>query len=251
MNTNTRAAQVKHLTLCPTVLLRDLTDFYRLSGSVIHHVLTCEALSSRRIITPILKRKNQPLAPSVSQGSSQIMAHKTVSRRRFIQKSLKGGLAAGITSASGFAIVGPASASSNAPGLSLSDTGDAQKGFYVTVLRDGQAIAQHNKGGEFSAYFQNEERSVEDRISSWKATSWTGNSTHVTLRGECKLQNLNTTVYAQLDYAVVTTHVVRKKIRLQQSDMFMLHYQLSNRLEATEEPAKFWSFDQLDWLGEP
>ena len=108
-----------------------------------------------------------------------------------------------------------------------------------------------NKRREFSAYFQNEERSVEDRISSWKATSWTGNSTHVTLRGECKLQNLNTTVYAQLDYAVVTTHVVRKKIRLQQSDMFMLHYQLSNRLEATEEPAKFWSFDQLDWLGEP
>jgi hypothetical protein len=57
MNTNTRAPQVKHLTRCPTVLLRDLTDFYRLSGSVIHHVLTCEALSSRRILSPILKKK--------------------------------------------------------------------------------------------------------------------------------------------------------------------------------------------------
>jgi hypothetical protein len=53
MNTNTRAAQVKHLTLCLTVLLRDLTDSHRLSGSVIHHALTCEALSSRRIITTI------------------------------------------------------------------------------------------------------------------------------------------------------------------------------------------------------
>jgi hypothetical protein len=53
MNTNTRAPQVKRLTLCLTVLLRDLTDFYRLSGSVIHHVLTCEALSSRRILSPI------------------------------------------------------------------------------------------------------------------------------------------------------------------------------------------------------
>jgi hypothetical protein len=57
MNTNTRTTQVKHLTLCLTVLLRDLTDFYRLSGSVIHQVLTCEALSSRRILSPIVKKK--------------------------------------------------------------------------------------------------------------------------------------------------------------------------------------------------
>src|ERR1700682_853293 len=177
------------------------------------------------------------------------MADKMVSRRRFIQKSLKGGLAASLTSASGFEIASPA-ASPGIAGLSLSVTGDAKQGFYITVLYDGRPIAEHHKGGEFSAHFQNEERSVEDRVASWKATSWSGNSAHLTLRGECKLQNLNTTVYAQVDNAVVTPHVVRKKIRLQQADMFMLHYQLSNRLDATEEPAKFWSFDQLDWLGE-
>jgi hypothetical protein len=178
------------------------------------------------------------------------MTDKMCSRRRFIQKSLKGGLAAGLTPASTFATVALAADSTGIAGLSLSVTGDAKQGFYVTVLHDGRAVARHNGGGEFSAYFQNEERSVEDRMASWKATSWTGNAKRLTLRGECKLQNLNTTVYAQVDYAVVTPHVVRKKIRLQQSDMFMLHYQLSNRLEATEEPAKFWSFDQLDWLGE-
>src|ERR1700730_13868455 len=178
------------------------------------------------------------------------MADKTFSRRRFIQKSLKGGLAAGLTSASGFATAASASTSASIAGLSLAVTGDAKQGFHVTVLHDGAAIAHYSKGGEFSAYFQNEERSVEDRVASWKATSWTGNSTHLTLRGECTLQNLNTTVYAQVDYSVVTPHVVCKKIRLQQADMFMLHYQLSNRLETTDEPAKFWSFDQLDWLGE-
>ncbi len=63
MNTNTRAAQVKHLTRCPTVLLRDLTDFYRLSGSVIHNVFTCEALSSQRILSPILKKKKSTPCP--------------------------------------------------------------------------------------------------------------------------------------------------------------------------------------------
>jgi hypothetical protein len=57
MNTNTRAPQVKHLTLCLTVLLRYLTGIYVPSILVIHHVLTCEALSSRRILSPILKKK--------------------------------------------------------------------------------------------------------------------------------------------------------------------------------------------------
>jgi hypothetical protein len=179
------------------------------------------------------------------------MADKTCSRRRFIQKSLKGGLAAGLTPASAFATAPPAADSTGIAGLSFAVTGDAKQGFYVTVLHDGRAVAQHNKGGEFSGYFQNEERSVEDRVPAWKATSWTGDSTHLSLRGECKLQNLNTTLYAEVDYAVITPHVIRKKIRLRQSDMFMLHYQVSNRLEATEEPAKFWSFDQLDWHGEP
>src|ERR1700736_1197255 len=252
MNTNTRAPQVKHLTLCLTVLLRYLTGFSPSSISVNHHVFTCEALSSRRILLPIYKKKKSTCLPHpFPKGSLQFMADKTFSRRRFIQKSLKGGLAASLTSASGLAIASGGKPSTDIFGLSLSVTGDAQKGFYVTVLHHGQAIALHNKGGEFSAYFQNEERSVEDRVASWKATSWTGDSAHLTLRGECKLGNLNTTVYAQVDYTVVAPHVIRKKIRLQQSDMFMLHYQLSNRLEAVEEPAKFWSFDQLDWLGEP
>lgn len=67
MNTSTRAPQVKHLTRCPTVLLRNLTDFYRLSRLVIHHVLTCEALFSRRILSPILK---SILSPSIHKGSS-------------------------------------------------------------------------------------------------------------------------------------------------------------------------------------
>ena len=251
MNTNTRVPQVKHLTLCLTVLLRYLTGFSPSSISVNHHVFTCEALSSRRILLPIYKKKKSTCLPHpFPKGNLQFMADKTFSRRRFIQKSLKGGLAASLTSASGWAIASGGKPSTDIFGLSLSVTGDAKKGFYVTVLHHGQAIALHNKGGEFSAYFQNEERSVEDRVASWKATSWTGDSAHLTLRGECKLGNLNTTVYAQVDYTVVAPHVIRKKIRLQQSDMFMLHYQLSNRLEATEEPAKFWSFDQLDWQGE-
>jgi hypothetical protein len=178
------------------------------------------------------------------------MAYRTISRRRFIEGSITAGLAAGLGSR--FGALPGAAASAMTPGtegLTLKVTGDPKQGYGVSLLFNGQPLAQHNQGGEFSASFKNEERSVEDRVHDWKATSWSGDSRHVVLDGECKLKNLNTTVFARVDYELVTPHVVRKKIRLHQADMYMLFYQLSNRLEPEERPAKLWSFDQLDWKG--
>jgi hypothetical protein len=63
MNTNTRSSQVKHLTLFLAVLLRYLTGFHLPSISVNHNVFTCEALSSRRIILSILKKKKSTHLP--------------------------------------------------------------------------------------------------------------------------------------------------------------------------------------------
>ena len=178
------------------------------------------------------------------------MTDKILSRRRFIERSITGSLAVGLVSGSRLSAITASARPTGLDGLTLKVTGDAKQGYSVVLLFDGQPIAQHHRGGEFSACFKNEERSVEDRVKSWKAASWTGNSMHVTLSGECKLLNLNTMVFAQVDYDVLTPHVVRKKIRLQQADMLMLFHQLSNRLEPAEDPAKFWSFDQLDWQGE-
>ncbi|HEY2351928.1 MAG TPA: hypothetical protein VGH83_05425 [Candidatus Acidoferrum sp.] len=175
------------------------------------------------------------------------MIHKIVSRRLFLKNSITGGVAAGLVSGTGLSAM-TAISSPPAGGLSLKVIGDSKQGFCVVLLFNGQPVAQH--AGEFSACFKNEERSVADRVQGWKPTSWSGGSTHVTLSGECKLPNLNTTVFARIDYEVVTPHVVQKKIRLQQSDMFMLFYQLANRLHPTEVPSKFWSFDSLDWQGQ-
>ena len=179
------------------------------------------------------------------------MAYRAISRRRFIEGSITGSLAVGLGSAPG-TLRATASAMTPRPdGLTLKVIGDPKQGFNVALLFNGQPFAQHSECGEFSASFKNEERSVEDRVNNWKATSWAGDSTHVALDGECKLKNLKTTVMAHVDYELITPRVVRKKIRLHQADMFMLFYQLSNRLELEESPAKLWSFDQLDWQGEP
>src|SRR5579864_7403957 len=117
------------------------------------------------------------------------MACRFLSRRRFLEDSLSGGLAVGLE-----LCVEPwratAAAISGTDALSLKVTGDPAQGFGVSLLFNSQPITRHNRGGEFSAIFQNEDRSVEDHVENWKATTWAGDATRLTLKGECKLENL-------------------------------------------------------------
>src|ERR1039458_9100623 len=133
--------------------------------------------------------------------------------------------------------------------VTLQVIGDPQQGFGVTILYRGQAIARHHQGGEFSAVFQNSERSLEDRTDNWKATAWTGNPTQVKLSGDAQLKNLRTTVSVEVCYEVLPSQVVKKTIELRQADMFTLYYQLTNRLEPATAPEKLWSFDHADCKG--
>jgi hypothetical protein len=178
------------------------------------------------------------------------MSYRFISRRRFIESSIGGGIAIGFGMQKGALSQDAAGASGGADGLTLNVDGNAKQGYGVALMYNGQPVARHNQGGEFSGVFQNEDRSVEDRVDDWKATSWSGDAARVTLRGECKLRNLNATVSVQVVYQRITPQVVRKKIHLRQADMFLMFYQLSNRLEPQERPEKLWSFDQLDWQGE-
>src|SRR5882757_1915828 len=111
------------------------------------------------------------------------MAHKFVSRRHFIEKSVTTGLAVGL----GLKIEplhrSASSISLEADGLTLQVSGDLTSGYGAVLLFNGRPILRHHQGGEFSALFQNEERSVQDRVNDWKATSWTGNATHLALEG--------------------------------------------------------------------
>ena len=177
------------------------------------------------------------------------MADRFLSRRRFLENSISAGLAVGLEFRAE-PLRATAAAVPDTDALSLRVTGDAALGFGVTLLFNGQPITRHNQGGEFSAIFQNEDRSVEDHVENWKATAWTGDATRLTLSGECKLKNLNATLFVQVEYERITPRVVRKRIRLRQSDMLLMFYQLSNRLEPLQQPTKLWSFDQLNWQGE-
>src|SRR5258708_3295828 len=173
------------------------------------------------------------------------MSHTRLSRRQFIVSSLATGVA-GITARHAQpAAATPFSIEGQDRLVTFEVIGDRERGYGVNILFQGQSVARHNQGGEFSAVFQNEDRSLEDRVENWRASSWTGDRTHVFLDGECKLSNLNTTVFVQVEYQAVATKVARKRIRFQQADSYTLWHQVTNSLECLSVPARFWSFDQL------
>ena len=186
------------------------------------------------------------------------MDDEQISRRHFFGRSITGSLAAGLAWTSSPPEIKAFAQGSGSKVVALEVHGDVKQGFYVVILFNGSPVARHNDGGEFSAFFQNGDRDLEERVVNWKATSWMGDAKRVRLQGECRLINFSqsketspvqATIFAQVNYAVVTPEVVRKEIRLRQSDMYSLYYQVSNRLEPVVPPQKFWSFDQSDHQG--
>lgn len=135
--------------------------------------------------------------------------------------------------------------------VSLRVTGDATNGYGVTILFRDRPIARHHMGGEFSAIFQNSEHSLEDRADDWKATAWSGNSRKIKLTGALQLPTLRMGVLVEVTYEVITSRVVKKTIELHQADMYLLYFQLTNRLEPEGVPVKLWSFDHADCKGGP
>jgi len=118
------------------------------------------------------------------------MAYKIISRRRFIiENSVSGGLAVGF-GLGGESLGATAAAIPGTDELSFKVVGDATHGFGVAILRNGEPIARHNQGGEFSATFQNEDRSAEDHVENWKASAWTGDHTRLALSGEWQVKKL-------------------------------------------------------------
>jgi hypothetical protein len=132
--------------------------------------------------------------------------------------------------------------------LTLGVEGDKAAGFSVAVLFEGKPITAV-KTDELSARFQNDDRSLEDVITRWRASSWTGNKTSVGLRGTAYLEATRATVDIEILYDVVTPSAVRKRIRMRQADVYVLFHQVTHRFEPAQPPRKYWSFDQAECRG--
>ncbi len=169
-----------------------------------------------------------------------------ISRRGFMAVSAVGGVA-GLLNRPDASLHAEAATSNDE--LTLAITGNPQQGYGAAIQFRGEAVVRHAAGAEFSAVFQNSDRSLEDRIENWRATSYTGTADHLLLQGKCRLPNLNATILAEVEYRVAAPRVVRKQIRLHQVDLDELFFQVSNCLEPLDAPARFWSFDQANCTG--
>jgi hypothetical protein len=171
-----------------------------------------------------------------------------VSRRRFIASSAAAGLAGVMLPQGAFGIRSEHSPSGR---VSVKATGDGRSGYQAIILFSGRSIARHLGEGEFSAVFHNSDHSIEDRVDHWRAVSYTESKEGLLLEGNCKLPNLNANILVKMEYKVLTPQIVRKKIRLHQTDMYDLLYQVTNALEPFDPPASFWSFNELNCKGGP
>ena len=177
------------------------------------------------------------------------MTSSRVTRRHFILSSVATTVAGlGVQHAHAMDISSPQKPESQ---VAFEVNGDQERGYGVEILYAGQRVARHGNGGEFSATFQNDDRSLEDRVENWRAQAWSGEACHITLRGICKLSNLNSTILVQVKYDAVTPGIARKHIWLRQVDSYVLRYQLTNCLESLSPGSKSWSFDQVECHGGP
>jgi hypothetical protein len=133
----------------------------------------------------------------------------------------------------------------SAQDMSVSAEGNAERGYAALLSYQGKPIHSKNSG-ELSFVFENGERSLHDRIDGWRAKSWSGDNRGLTLIGDAYLESLNATVRIAVVYTVVAPNIVRKRVHVRQSDMFMLYWQLSNELEPADTGVSFWSFDEVD-----
>jgi hypothetical protein len=165
---------------------------------------------------------------------------------------------------------------------SLKVIGDNNDGYSVIILYKNKPLLRHNNGGEFTAVFENEDRSIKASLENWKASRWEGDSNNVTLYSEdlagfkgqlhksnesqgavggtaeglrgwtverANLKSLYTNVNVKINYTVVNDSVVRKTITFFQTDNPVLFYRINNRLEAIETPESYWSFENENPAG--
>src|SRR5579871_210657 len=180
-----------------------------------------------------------------SRGLPAFMAR--ISRRQFIASSAATGLVGVLPRG----VFGNAAERSSVERVSLKAAGDVHSGYHALILFGGRLVARHSGEGEFSAVFQNADRSLEDRVQDWRARLCSQSEDQLNLAGECHLATLKATIFVQVEYRLVSPQVVRKQIRLHQADMYDLFYQVTNSLEPLEPPASFWSFDQPNCKGGP
>lgn len=135
-----------------------------------------------------------------------------------------------------------------ATGLNYCVQRDSEGQYFLEFYYDKKLIAT-NSGGEVSIELENEDRSYHETISLWKADSCEEGDGWVKLTGNFYSRMLTTNLRVQVKYSTVNKQLIKKEIRLFQSNIPLLYYSVQNSLTASEPVKQYWSFDKFNHAG--
>jgi len=133
--------------------------------------------------------------------------------------------------------------------LTMKLAGDSAAGFHVDLYYGQTSISTTNQSGELNLLVENEDHSITETVTHWKATSAVQNGPTIILNGIVRLQRLETDLTVTVLYEIVNQNVVEKRIELKQTNIPLLFYSFNLMLQAPTAPSRFWSFDDADHLG--
>ncbi|MFA5046390.1 MAG: hypothetical protein WC542_10720 [Paludibacter sp.] len=133
--------------------------------------------------------------------------------------------------------------------INLKIQGDSTSGFYVDVYYGNIPVSTQEKVGELNMFVENEDYSIREYVSNWKATKATQQGNTITLSGVVNLAKLEADLHISVFYEIVNNHVLEKRMELRQTNLSLLYYSINTSLSSKEHPSRFWSFDNADNKG--
>ena len=133
--------------------------------------------------------------------------------------------------------------------LNLKLRGDSSSGFYVDLFYGAIPVSTQQRTGELNIVVENEDYSIREEVTNWKATSAMINEKGMILSGIVNLPRLETDLHISVVYEIINHQVLEKRIELKQTNMSMLYYSVNTCLSLKETPTRFWSFDNADNKG--
>jgi len=136
-----------------------------------------------------------------------------------------------------------------ASALTMKVAGDSVTGFHVDLYYGQTPISTTDQQGELNLLVENEDHSIGETVTHWKATSAVQKGSTITLNGIIRLQRLETDLSVTVLYEIINQNVVEKRLELKQTNIPLLFYSVNLMLQAPTAPSRFWSFDDADQLG--
>ena len=133
--------------------------------------------------------------------------------------------------------------------LSMHLCGDSIAGYTVCLYDGSIPVSTPQFSGELNGSVENEDHSIKETISNWKATAAVQHGDTITLTGIVRLLKLETDLAISVTYRQINKQVVEKDITWRQTNIPLLFYSINTALNTSETASRCWSFDDADQRG--